>query len=124
MPRNITSMDVAALKGPAGMATCGAEALSSLTQDSEAHAAQEPEPEPELGTEGQGDTLPETFLRAEALFHQICGSSLPSIDPGLQKLVKQCLGNLSACRSKVPATLDFSLFLSLSLSPSLPSQSS
>ncbi len=114
MPRNITSMDVAALKGPAGLASCGAEALEALSalpasefeagNGSEASSGHEPEPEPEVTGDAEGDeTLQESYVRAEALFRQISGSSLPSIDPGLQKLVSQCLAKLGACRSKISA---------------------
>jgi immunoglobulin-binding protein 1 len=118
MPRNITSMDVAALKGPAGLSLCGAEALSALSaldaSEFEAAGAEgsgsEPEPEPEVGgsQEGDSETLQESYLRAEVLFRQISGSSLPSIDAGLQKLVKQCLAKLAACRSKISAENVFS----------------
>ena len=104
MPRNITSMDVAALKGPAGMAQCGAEALEALSalkgedfDEAGSSGAQEPEPEPEVAADGADETTQETFLRAEALFRQICGSDLPSVHADLQKLVSQCLAKLAAC---------------------------
>ena len=61
MPRNITSMEVSALKGQENMAVCGAEALEALKAlkaesfkqpsqkaTSSGSAATEPEPEPEL----------------------------------------------------------------------------
>ena len=108
MPRNITSMDVAALKGPAGMAQCGAEALEALSalkgedfDEAGSSGAQEPEPEPEVAADGADETTQETFLRAEALFRQICGSDLPSVHADLQKLVSQCLAKLAACARKI-----------------------
>jgi hypothetical protein len=100
MPRNITSMEVSALKGQENMAVCGAEALEALKAlkaeslqpsqkaTSSGSAATEPEPEPELAADESPDqTLQECFLEAETIFRQICNSGLATIDPALQELL-------------------------------------
>ena len=122
MPRNITSMEVSALKGQENMAVCGAEALEALKslkaeafeglgasnerergyETSGGSAAAEPEPEPELAADESPDqTLQECFLEAETLFRQIGNSGLPTIDPALQELVGSCLAKLAACKRKI-----------------------
>ena len=116
MPRNITTVDVAKLKGEENMGQCGIDALGEA-QDGQAARRQalaaalgggaEPEPEPEPLEEGD-ETLQQAFLRAEQLCRQVGSSDLPTVHPDLQKLVAQCLAKLAACQEMVRAQNVFS----------------